>query len=338
MSSDEPLNLSQAATQPALNLRPLSVGEMLDRAFHLYFKRFALFVSLLAVVLVPLYVLQYFQTKDMFDVFLAMLASRSTGGVPTQHQMDQMAKMGGVNGWVGGEIGVIMLLMPFAYGAVVVAMSRVYLGEPVTFGEAYRGAGRRWLAMFILIVLWVVVFILALIALVVFFAVVGSAGALLVQGAARVSSVAAVLTIIFFLAFTVAAIAVILMLYMTVAMSFIAVVVEGSDPMKAFGSGFARIFARGQTGRSAAVALALFGIQLGISLVAYAGGGLAAYFLHSAALYLIAVSLTSLVFVPFAVLAIGVLYYDIRIRREGFDLQMLAEQITATSSAPPAPA
>ncbi|MDQ6779705.1 MAG: hypothetical protein M3Z37_00925 [Candidatus Eremiobacteraeota bacterium] len=321
--------------QPALNLRPLSVGEMLDRAFHLYFKHFALFVSLLAVVLVPLYIAQYFQMKDLFDVFSTMLTSRSAGGVPTPQQMDKLTQMGGVNGWLGGELGVIMLLMPFAYAAVVIAMSRVYLGQPVTFGECYRAAGRRWLAMFMLIVLWTVVFILALIALIVFFALIGSAGALLMQGAAKVSSVAAVLTIIVFLAVTIVAIAVTLMLYMTVAMSFVAVVVERTDPMKAFSSGFARIFSRGQTGRSAAVALALFGMQLGITLVGYAAGGLAAYFLHSAALYVIVVSLAGLFFLPFAILTVGVLYYDIRIRREGFDLQMLADQMSATSGLPP---
>ena len=131
----------------------------------------------------------------------------------------------------------------------------------------------------------------------------------------------------------VAAVVVSIMMYLTAAMSFIAVVIEQVDPVKAFGNAFTRMFSSGQFWRGFALALALAGIEIGASLVTVGGGMLAAFLLKSPAIYLVAAGLTSLFFTPFAIVAAAVFYYDVRIRREGYDLQMLADRFLAAAPA-----
>ncbi|MGI8508777.1 MAG: hypothetical protein ACR2MQ_05585 [Gemmatimonadaceae bacterium] len=77
-------------------------------------------------------------------------------------------------------------------------------------------------------------------------------------------------------------------------------------------------------------AVALFaifaGAMLGGFLAAIAKGAIAAI------LYLVAVSL----FTPFPAIVMTLLYYDIRIRREGYDIELLANALDGTIPVPPA--
>ena len=83
MSSNPPFMQPPAVTvASATDLRPLPIGELLDRAFHLYFKHFVAFVAILAIVLVPHAIVQYFQSKDFLDVFISVLQQRPSGGRP----------------------------------------------------------------------------------------------------------------------------------------------------------------------------------------------------------------------------------------------------------------
>ena len=53
----------------------------------------------------------------------------------------------------------------------------------------------------------------------------------------------------------------------------------------------------------------------------------------SAFLYIAVAQLANVFFIAFAFCVVALYYYDIRIRREGFDLQLLAEQLRSSGTA-----
>lgn len=317
---------AQATSQAALNLRPLSIGELLDRAFNLYFKNVVTITALVAIVLVPSLIASYFQTRGLLDFYFAIL----------QHPKEppDLAKLQALSApdlWMFVQFAILFLGLPLTYGAVVTAVSRAYLGLPVHFAESYRYALRRWLSILLLWVLWFIFVAILIIVFAVAFGVAAGIGALLAQ-LARFFTIFFVLVIIIAV---LASMALAIVLYLTSAMSFIAVVIEKTGPVEAFGHAFTRMFGAGQMWRGVVVALALAGIYYGASLIGVGTGAVLAFVFKMPALYIIIAGLSSLFFTPFALVVAAVFYYDIRIRREGYDLEMLANQFSAHAAQAP---
>ena len=328
MTPDDLLSLTPDA-QAALNLRPLGLGELLDRAFTIYFKNIASFTALVAVVMVPSLLISYFQSRGLLDFYIAMVQHQiqSPNSTPDISKLQSLMPS---DTWLGIQYGLLVLGFPFAYGAVVAAVSRAYLGLPVLFADCYRYALRRWLPIVILVILWFVAAMVVVLGMAIVFAIAIPVGVLL----GKVNAFLAIAFSIFAIGALLAAVGLAIMLYLTSAMSFIGVVIENVDPVQAFGTAFARMFGVQQFWRGFALALALTGINIGASLVGAGAGALLAYVFKSPALYLILAGMTSLFFTPFAVITAAVFYYDVRIRREGYDLQMLVERFSQV--APPA--
>jgi hypothetical protein len=114
-------------------------------------------------------------------------------------------------------------------------------------------------------------------------------------------------------------------------------VLERLPPAFAFRSGFQRVFGEGQFWRSLGIAAALFGIFIGFEIVGAAIGFLVGQS-HEFGLLSVVNGVFEAFLYPFIFAVVAVCYYDVRIRREGFDLQMLAAQLggSAASPAPPA--
>ncbi len=105
----------------ATALRPLSLGELLDRTFHLYRNNFGLFVGIAAVAYLPLFILR---------VGFGLLQI-SAAKIP---QIGAVAAVG-----IGALLGVLCYLVSVAaaQAATVTAVSSVYLGQPITVRETY---------------------------------------------------------------------------------------------------------------------------------------------------------------------------------------------------------
>jgi hypothetical protein len=314
---------------PALNLRPLSLGEVFDRAFHLYFKHLAAFTALIAVVVVPMAILSYFQSRDIIDFYVNFFQQmmQHPNKPPDPKSFESLQQSGPLTGAV---YLFAFFAVPVAQAAIVSAVSKAYLGLRFDFRDSYRFALSRWLAILILVVIWVCFAVAAAIVLMViaffFFFTVGFA---LTRAAGGPNPLFAGSATIFFLSGLILGLGVGAMLYVAYALSFIAVVVERVDPLTAFASGFRRIFFSNEVWRSFAIALALFTITLGAELVMVGAGLLGVLLLKTPALYAISVGLLSLFVTPFALVTAAVFYYDIRIRHEGYDLQMMAERFAA---------
>lgn len=328
-SLPSPAAQAQAA---ALNLRPLPLGELLDRAFNLYFRNIVAFSALLAVVLIPSVIVSYLQTRGILGFYISMVQHQIAAPNSTP-DLTALSSLAPSDTWTAIQLVLAFVVIPISYGSVVVGVSRAYVGLPVTFADCYRQALSRWLPIVILIFVWIVVAAVAVLALVIAAGIVGVVSALVgsILGKAVVGFFLAVILI----AAMLASVGIVIMLYLTSAISFIAVVLEKVDPIRALGEAFARVFGGGQFWRGFVLAIALTGIYFAGTLVIGGGGALLAFLLKTPAIYVVFVGLMQLFFVPFAVVTAAVYYYDIRIRREGYDLQMLIDRFASPTPSSP---
>jgi len=315
---------AKSAAAAALHMRPMSIGELVDRAVTLFLRNFVPLLSLLAVVIVPLAIIQYFQFHDFLVQYFELLRhSISNPSTPPDVSKLQTSVLAAEN-WSGLYYLFLFIGMPFANAAVVIGISRAYLGGQVRFTDCYAKALQRWLYVLVLIVLWTVALAMAFAVLI----PVTIVGAVLIGGlTALLKTFGAVLAAIVIILAVLAMIVVALMGYMAFAGSFVAVMLERIDPLRAFLLGFSRMFGHGLFWRSVLVALALLLFSLGASLVAGGTGALLFWITKSPSFFIIMSQVANLLFTAFGFVVVALYYYDIRIRQEGFDLNLLADQL-----------
>ena len=334
------------------SLRPLSIGELFDRAFSIYFRHILTFAAILFVIVAPLALFQFLQltlTHNLLDAYLGILDSaikhpstppdltKLDDAMKAQSPFSEMASLAltGLTYLFG------FFALPLANAAVVSGVSRAYLGLPVRFRLCYEDAVRRWGYALLLMLLWLIVFMFVL--FFAFFGIILATVFIAVLGAS-LHTFGLIVGGLIGIALAVAFSGLIIMGYMAFASSFIACVLEKVDPIRAFTLGITRIFGGGLFVRSLLVALAIALVFIGITLIAVFVDFVTLYYTKSWFLYIALAQVFNVLYVAFAFVLVSVYYYDIRIRREGFDLQVLADQISAPNApepaagAPPAPA
>jgi len=123
-----------------IDLRPMSIGEVLDRTFSLYKKHFWLFAGITALPFLLLLILRIglaaFQTAN-----LAAFA----GTAQSSHAAPVFNPSLIAGAVVGGLVFLVftLLLTGAAQAATVFAVSDLYLGREATVREAYARAGRK---------------------------------------------------------------------------------------------------------------------------------------------------------------------------------------------------
>lgn len=115
-------------------LRPMSTSELLDRTFYLYRNNFALFAGIAALAPALAFAVQ----------MLAMAI-----GVPTEFGRHELgANQGGLIAFAILFALILLLIYLVAtqvsYGATVHAVSKVHLGEPTSIRDAYRRIRPFW--------------------------------------------------------------------------------------------------------------------------------------------------------------------------------------------------
>jgi uncharacterized membrane protein len=119
-----------------LDLRPLSLGELLDRTFTLYRGHFLLFVGISAIPRVFVLLIQLVQTM--------VSPARGIFQAPNPNLADQFPgfSMTGIAYaalFFFAVIIVSVLASMLSQGATVIAVSELYLGRTTTLGGAFRG-------------------------------------------------------------------------------------------------------------------------------------------------------------------------------------------------------
>jgi hypothetical protein len=140
-----PPPVSVAPAGGMYELRPLSLGEILDRTFMIYRRRFWLFAGL-STVAAACSTLITLARLSIFGAVQPTVPGKAAAA-PNMHQF-----------YVGMAIAcVAVLLYLVAFGltqaATVSAVFAVYLGEDTSIGRAFRKVRRHWFR-YILIMLW----------------------------------------------------------------------------------------------------------------------------------------------------------------------------------------
>lgn len=307
-----------------IDLRPLRLGELLDRTFVLYRRRFWLFAGIL---LIPHAVLLAGNLPVQ-----AFLSPRF--GAP---QADPAVNAAAVFGAFAGGMATLVLyfiVYTVALGAATFAVSDVYLNRLTTIRGAFQKLhGRVWSLLGLMLVVFIL-FVLLFFAAAFLTALLGGTLSLLGPQAGGIAALIVFLGMVALLAW--------IMLQFSLAVP--ALVLERTGVFESLGR--SSQLTRGRRGQIF-VGLLLVGLLTYNAIILIQGPFLVAVFSYSfqggeapfllVALGLIAGAVSSVLTGPFAVLVIALFYYDARVRKEALDLRLLlarAEQETQPAAAP----
>ena len=314
-------------------LRPMSTGQLLDHTFALYRKNFLLFFGIATVGPAASVIFQLFTVgANVGSPFSASSRMASSAAI---------ARFG-----LGMVFGYIVMLagMAISHAATVKAVAAVHLGRETSVVGAYQALRGRILSLFGtcgLILLWMIlwmmlailVVIIAMIPLSIGFTLAGRSAA---PGPAAVAAagIIGIITIVLVFAAFIA-------IYARYALAVQACVVEDLSPRASLRRSIQ--LSKGSRLRVVAIYLVfvLLSLILGGGLGALAGGIGSVIHNSIAAAVLIYLanfiggSLTG----PLATIGLSLLYYDERVRKEAFDLQLMMSSLDAPGPpvATPAP-
>ena len=309
----------------AAELKPMSLSELLDRTFTLYRNRFWLFCgimvipeiaimicSLIVVVGFPIHVLPIAQSsQDPFAVFRTM----QSRFVPTFLALIAQ-----------------LFFQAFALGAVTVAVSELYLGRAVSIRGAYRMIRGKIAGLIGLIIL---LFLIAFVFLVGVFVAVGLVGGL---ASVALTAISPILSVIVILLMAVGGFVLAAWLLMRFAVSIPVFLLEQQGAVESMAR--SGVLTRGHRGRILGATLvmyivsfvvqSLFVMPFAILGVLYAAKGLLPVWIQAAQTVTAAIAGT--VAGPLFMITIALIYYDVRIRKEAFDLESMMSALNASAN------
>ncbi|HET9394037.1 MAG TPA: hypothetical protein VFO29_11035 [Candidatus Rubrimentiphilum sp.] len=310
-----------------LPLRPLGIGEIFDRAVTLYVRYFVPIALITIVIVLPLTVVQYFQSGSSIAAYQQMGAVIAQANHPGRNPKVPQITNDQIPGWIWLAALVSIILLPFSSVAIGVALARVYEGSYPDWRQCYAAVFRRWGPMLGTLFLSVVIFAA--------FVIVGFIGYFVLilltifslRAGVGFGIAFGVLTLLFIIVWLVS----LAVAQLTIACALFSVVLEGLGFAEAIGRAFSRLFNRREFWRAVVTSLAIGAIYLGLSMLALAVT-LAAYFLvHSPLLAAAANGLVTFVHISLLTLLAAVYYFDVRVRREGMDIQEELAQLEPRS-------
>jgi hypothetical protein len=305
-------------------LRPMSTGELLDRTFALYKRNLLLFVAI-AVPAPALYLV--FQLLVTGSGAVHPILKPSTG--------QPAIAAGAILGVIAvGLVGLFIYMLGWAItsAAAIRAVSAVHLGRSITAREAYASLKGRYLRILGVFLLAMVIVLGGSVllygtALLITFAAISSA--------AKLGTLAAVIGGIVGFAGIIASVVLAIALYVRYSLSVQACVIEDIPIVQSLKrSAFLakRSSSRILTVYTVFVVLQLvIGFTLGFGLVALVSP------LHSIRLNEVMSALAAFIggvlSGPLATIAMSLVYYDERVRKEAFDLQLMMAALDEPQSA-----
>jgi hypothetical protein len=307
--------------QPALpgsgRFRAQAVGELLDSAFTLYRRNVRLILSITAVVQLPLAVFSYiaYQLTGISSATTRLQQLSANGVVTPQELTSVTSTLFTLLGVVIG-IGLLQALVvqPIATAAMTRAVGDIYLDQPASLGSSYRAVGQRLGSV---VGVSMLLFGFGILLFGVAFGIV--AGAVYAFGSSGAAIVIIVLPVV-----------VVLLIVMYTRWLFAApiVMLERAGARAALRRSWQLV--RGSTAR-------VFGITLLVGLITGILGAIVGALLNvltqfgDESIRLLLTQLASLIVAiliqPISFIVVVLLYYDVRIRKEAFDIEMLAATI-----------
>ncbi|MEO6912784.1 MAG: hypothetical protein ABI182_02020 [Candidatus Baltobacteraceae bacterium] len=310
-------------------LRPLGLGEIFDRAITVYVRNFLAFSAILLVVLIPLSLAQYLSVAQQHQSgSLTQIVAQIEH--PPKPGSKTAAPVAPFSPWAVLSVVVSLFLSPFANVAVALGVARVYFGKTVDWRACYSAVLRRWPSMLLLTLFEIGTFIGWVFGAVISLGLMGVLGVFTFLAVPFLGVIVFIVAGILFLAWMISLMLVVLAIFF----AFNALVIEELGLGAAFRSGFSRIFARPEIGKATVVGLCLLAIQFGIVMVVMGIELLVLSSTKTAGLSVLFSSLISLISSAFIGILIAVYYFDVRVRREGLDMQTSLQLIASDAPVP----
>jgi hypothetical protein len=317
------------------DLRPLSLGELLDRTFTYYRRHFWLFVGIMA--LPQVFVVGANLCVTAIETLTGGAQRVEGDGLPTA------AALGGAIGFLAGVIVMVVaywLLYSMALGATAYAISGVHLGKLPTVRESYRSMKGQVLRIIDLL-LTVGIRIFGVMAL----SMVGFVAIILTGAEFRTAPLVAVGGILLAVAGMAASVVLAIWLVLRYGVSVPALVLEKLRAKEAIRRSV--FLTKGNLGRVFLIGLLMTLVSATVSgllqgpflvatmVVAIHNKGAAPFWLNipTAIAGGIGQALTG----PLLMIGLALLYYDTRVRKEGLDLQLIMEALDRSPDQPLAP-
>jgi hypothetical protein len=311
-------------TPPAGLLRPLGFGEIFDRAVTLYVRNFVPFSLIVLIVMIPNAISQYLMQSQQVANLSAIFRGAS-GAKPA----DPLAVYSsGAFGFAMLFLFVFFVVLPFGLNAVALGVARLYTGSTVDVGACYGRAFKRFLP--IVGTLFMEGLILG--GTYVGLALVMVIGVAITVGIGTLGKPLLIVGVVLSVAIGLAMLAFLIVMAIALSFAMFAVVIEDRPVFDAIGDGFRRVFSRTEFGRALLFALATFLISMANVILVYAFMALAVWLHQPWILTLESVIVATAVY-AFNTVLFAVYYYDVRIRREGLDLETQLERLVPVPSA-----
>jgi hypothetical protein len=311
------------STGPGSTLRPLGVGEVLDRAVNLCVKHFVPLTLIFIVYAIPLGVVQYYASKDsaqLIQTLVAAIQSGKNASPDLAREINDPSSSSALYGLL--LIGLGLFVGPLPGAAMIAAAAAFYLGRTMSFGEAYRAALPRWPHLIVLNIMYGMAGG-ALYLIVIFVAILLTLGVVFLYAISHVAGIAVGIVV------GAAAFLFVVALFLVGALawqvSWFGCVVEGQNLSVAFTRGIRRVFVGVGLQRALLVGFAFIAILLGIEFVSGMGAAVLIGFVHSTIAGSVYETLVRIATAAFTTAFIAIFYFDLRVREEGFDLQMAAQ-------------
>ncbi|MFB3815864.1 MAG: hypothetical protein ACE14L_17310 [Terriglobales bacterium] len=317
-------------------LRPMTTGEILDRTFNMYRANFWLFVGIAAVP--PALML----VAGLLTVAVAgaNLATARAGAPASTAAAGAV-----VAAIVGAIISAIAYLVGWAVaqGATVYAVSAVHLGRATTIRESYQRVKGKYGRLVLLVLCILLIVSGAAMLLILVAALLGGLAAVLtsafaVRGGAGAVAGGILMGVLVILAMLAAGV-VALLVFARYSLAIPACALEDLR----IGPSLKRsaVLSKGSLLKIVAIYILVAVLNTGISFAVIMPIQFLVLAVKSAVLHVLAVivqQLTSFavgaIVGPFATIALALVYYDERVRKEAFDIQLMMESITPPAAAP----
>ncbi len=319
-------------------LRPLGIGELLDRAVALTVRSFVPLALVYAGFAIFAALVQFASGSDLghsISLLSHVLAAQQGTGRPVDpatlaraiNGANHLSAPQALLGWVGGVLVIVVLPLPTA--ALIVYAARRYLGELPTVAEAYRAALRQWLPLLGVQILYLLAASAAVVAIfiVVLVAIFAVAGAYAVSHPLGIG-VGVVLGLTLVALYVIA----VVLLLLAYELSFCTRLIERVSVPAAFTSGLRRVFARTALRRALVFGAAYAAIAFGATVVTFAVEAAIVGLAHSVLLGEIARVIGNVVLAVFSSVFIAIFYLDLRMRDEGLDLRLAARAAAAAAA------
>jgi hypothetical protein len=319
----------------------MNIGDMFDAAFRLYREHFLTFIGIVALLQVPMAMVQFMVQLTIGNSALTALtrfSMRPPVVSPGQNIFDVMP-LGDLLAFYAITIGLsviqYLVVQNLITGALANAISRSYLGQPISILGAYSFGARRYAS---LILASLAPFCIgAVLAVLIIGCSVGLGVAIASGAGGDGRSIAAsilvglmLIGLLFLLSLGA------LFFYVRFLLATQAIVLEGQGPLAGLGRSWRLV--GGSFWRTVGVMLLMFILTyllstLPTTMVSFAltfssGGALDSLTRNQVITTLVAY-IGLIVALPLQLAVYTLLYYDLRVRKEGYDLELQVQQATA---------